>query len=369
MERQLPPAPPSSPAVSSDAEAVSVINHSTEQRDEQTYNDICNSRIDLLENHYYLLKDTLRKAMGIADIWWGADDVNDLEKQAKLGTQLIDDIIQQYLDITQVLVNVHQNRFGVDKNLHSYLDLCATSIQNCFTPASGMNRQEVKVTKGLTVRFAEVDQIRKILSDLRKNYGRKILLEKGVRDHGYDQILKAPQEDPQAISWSLLWAGLTKPEDVKLWSIVPREDLPMHKRSAFEEIQRARTLVLGEKIDEAQDFWESKLEKVDDDDATLEEDADDEWAELFENMFANRFRKIVEKTKLRLMKECNIFNFRFLGTLPDQVRFEEDLHLRALGDLERKDWRAFVQYRMQLLRAERACAESLQFVPMDDTDE
>lgn len=369
MERQLPPAPPSSPAVSSDAEAVSIINHSTEQRDEQTYKDICNSRIDLLEKHFYLLKDTLSKAMGIADIWWGADDVNNLEQQAKLGTQLIDDIIQPYFDITQVLVNTHQSRFDRDENVHGYLDLCATSVQNCFTPAPGIDLREAELTKGLAVRLAEVAQIRKTLSDLRKNYGRKILLEKGVRDYGYDHILKEPKDDPQAISWSLLWAGLTKPEDVKLWSIVPREDLPMHKRSAFEEIQNARIRVLGEKIDEAEDFWDSKLELIDDDDAPLEEDDDDEWAEIFETTFANRFREVVENTKLRLMKECNIFNFRFLGTLPDEVRFEEDLQLRALGDLERKDWRAFVQYRIQLLRAERACAENLQFVPMDDTDD
>lgn len=79
MEAPLLPAPPPSPALSSESEAVSIINHSIEERDEQTYKDLCNSRIDLLEKHYRILKDTLHNAMGVADMWWGADDVKNLE--------------------------------------------------------------------------------------------------------------------------------------------------------------------------------------------------------------------------------------------------------------------------------------------------
>ncbi|KUL87662.1 hypothetical protein ZTR_05792 [Talaromyces verruculosus] len=77
--------------------------------------------------------------MGVADMCWGADDLSNLRQQEKLGTRLIDEILQPY-----------------------------------------------------TVRLAEVSQIRKSLSDLRKDYGRKILLEKGVRDCGFEHILEEP---------------------------------------------------------------------------------------------------------------------------------------------------------------------------------
>lgn len=367
MERQLPPAPP--PALSSDAEAVSVINHSTKERDEQTYKDLCDSRIYLLGNQYNILKDTLHKAMGVADMWWGADDVNNLEQQADLGTKLIDNIIKPYFAGTQSLIDRHQSRFGVDDTVRHYLNVCGNSVMSCLTPAPGMDRREAEVAKGLAVRLAEVGQIRTSLSEIRKQYGRKILLEKGVRDYSLEHILKKPEEDPGTVTWSMLWAGLTKPEDMELWSIVPREDLPTHKRDAFEEIRNARITLLDEKIDAAMDFWDSKLELPNEADTPLESDDDEEWAEIFEVSFANRFMGFVENTKLRLMKAYNIFNFRFLGTLTSQVMFDEDLRLEALQDLERRDWEAFVQYRLQLIEVEKMRAKSVQFVLMDDTDE
>jgi hypothetical protein len=369
MAHQVPAAPPPSLTLSSHSEAVSIINYSTEERDAQTYKDLCNSRIDLLEKQYHILKDTLHKAMGVADMWWGNDDVNNLEQQAKVGTKLIDEIIQPYFVKTQALVNRHQDRFNIDETICAYLDLCAQSVSNCFSPAQGMDHHQAYTAKGRTVRLAEVAEIRKFLSDLRKDYGRTILLEKGVRDYGLEHILKEPEEEPGFITWSLLWAGLTKPDDVKLWSIVPREDLQMHKRNAFENIKDQRISLLEDKIDTAEDFWDSKLELAHEEDSHLEDENDEEWAELFETSFVNHFEGSVQNTKLRLMKEYNIFNFRFLGPLTDEVRFDEDLHLGTLRNMEKEDWPAFVQYRMQLLQVEKGRAESLQFVPMDDGDE
>ncbi|PCG94170.1 Hypothetical protein PENO1_079910 [Penicillium occitanis (nom. inval.)] len=94
--------------------------------------------------------------MGVADMCCGADDVSNLRQQEKLGTRPIDDISQPY-----------------------------------------------------AVRLAEVSQIRKSLSDLRKDYCRKILLEKGVRDCGFEHILVEPEEYLGNTTWSLLWAGST----------------------------------------------------------------------------------------------------------------------------------------------------------------
>jgi hypothetical protein len=359
MARHVPAAPPPSPTHSSHSEAISVINHSTEERDAQTYKDLCNSRIDLLEKQYHILKDTLHKAMGVADMWWGADETNNLDQQAELGTKLIDEIIQPYFAKTRALVDRHQNRFNIDETIRAYLDLCAESVSNCFTPGQGMYSHQAQAAKGLAVRLADVDQIREFLSDFRKDYGRTILLEKGVRDYGYEHILKEPEEDPEAITWSLLWAGLTKTEDVRLWSIVPREDLQSHKRDAFERLKDERVSLLQNKIDSAEDYWDS----------ILEDDNDEEWPGLFETSFVRRFEWNIENTKLQLMKNYNIFNFRFLGPLTDRVAFEEDLHLETLRDTEKKDWADFVKFRMQLLEVEKERAESLQFVPLDDTDE
>ncbi|KAF3406830.1 hypothetical protein DPV78_001185 [Talaromyces pinophilus] len=369
MDRQLPPAPPLCQALSSESEAVSIINHSTEETDEQTYKDLCNSRIDLLEKHYRILKDTLHKAMGVADMWWGADDVQNLEQQAELGTRLIDEILQPYAARTHALVNRHTGRFGIDETLRGYLNACAGSVTNCFTPGPGMDHRQAYAAKGLTVRLAEVLQIRKSISNLRKDYGRKIILEKGVRDYGFEHILKEPEEDPGTITWSLLWAGSTKPEDVKLWSIIPRVELQMHKRDAFEAIKDKRISLLGEKFETAKNFWNEKLGRVHDEDLPIESDNDDNWAEDFEDEYATDFVEFVDETKLRLMKEFNIFNFRFLGTLTNEVIFDEDRHLEAIRSIERREWAAFVEYRKQLLQVERTHAESLQFVDMDDVDE
>lgn len=44
----------------------------------------------------HILKDTLHKTMGVADMCWGADDVSNLGQQEKLGTRLIDEILQSY---------------------------------------------------------------------------------------------------------------------------------------------------------------------------------------------------------------------------------------------------------------------------------
>ncbi|PCH10247.1 hypothetical protein PENOC_003640 [Penicillium occitanis (nom. inval.)] len=104
----------------------------------------------------HIPKDTLHKTMGVADMCCGADDVSNLRQQEKLGTRPIDDISQPY-----------------------------------------------------AVRLAEVSQIRKSLSDLRKDYCRKILLEKGVRDCGFEHILVEPEEYLGNTTWSLLWAGST----------------------------------------------------------------------------------------------------------------------------------------------------------------
>lgn len=286
-----------------------------------------------------------------------------------MGTKLIDEILQPYCVKTQALVNRHTGRFGIDEAYGGYLNVCASLIMNCFTPAPGIDHRQAYAAKGLAVRLAEVPQIRKSLSGLRKDYGRKILLEKGVRDYGFEHILKEPDEDPGTTTWSLLWAGLTKPEDVKLWSIVPCEALPMHKRDAFEAIKGKRIGLLQEKIDTVKDFWDEKLVRVNDEDPPIESDSDEEWAGDFEDDYANDFVEFVEETKLRLMKEFNICNFRFLGPLTDEVRFDEDLHLETLRGIERTEWAAFVQYRMQLPQVERASAESLQFVDMNDADE
>lgn len=369
MEPQLPAAPPPSPVLSSDSEAVSIINHSTEETDEQTYKDLCNSRIDLLEKHYRILKDTLHRAMGVADMWRGADDVNNIDQQAELGTKLVDEVLQPYAARTQALINRHTVRFGIDETFRGYLNFCASSVMNCFTPGPGMDHRQAYAAKGFNVRLAEVLQIQKSLSDLRKDYSRKIFLEKGVRDYGLEHILKEPEEDPGSITWSFLWAESTKPMDVELWSIVPREVLPMHKRDAFEAIKDKRISLLGEKIETAKDFWDEKLGRVHNEDLLIESDNDENWAEDFEDDFATDFVVFVEETKLRLMKEYNIFNFRFLGALTDEVTFDEDRHLEALRGIERTERAAFVEYRKQLLQAERAQAESLQFVDMDGTDE
>jgi hypothetical protein len=104
----------------------------------------------------HIPKDTLHKTMGVADMCCGADDVSNLRQQEKLGTRPIDDISEPY-----------------------------------------------------AVRLAEVSQIRKSLSDLRKDYCRKILLEKGVRDCGFEHILVEPEEYLRNTTWSLLWAGST----------------------------------------------------------------------------------------------------------------------------------------------------------------
>ncbi|KUL92134.1 hypothetical protein ZTR_02211 [Talaromyces verruculosus] len=347
MDGQLPPAPPLSQSLSSESEAVSIINHSTEETDEQTYKDLCNSRIDLLEKHYRILKDTLHKAMGVADMWWGVDDVQNLEQQAELGTKLIDEILQPYAARTHALVNRHTGRFGIDETFRGYLNACAGSVTNCFTPGPGMDHRQTYAAKGLTVRLAEVLQIRKSISNLRKNYGRKILLEKGVRDYGFENILKKPEEDPRNHSLVVV----------------------MHKRDAFEAIKDKRISLLGEKIEAAKCFWDEKLRRVHDEDLPIESDNDESWAEDFEDDYATDFVEFVEETKLRFMKEFNIFNFRFLGTLINEVIFDEDRHLEALRGIERSDWAAFVGYRKQFLQVERAHAESLQFVDMDDADE
>lgn len=369
MDREVPPAPPPSSALSSEPEAVSIINHSTEETDEQTYKDLYNSRIDLLEKHYRILKDTLHKATGVADMWWGADDVKTLEQQAELGTKLIDGILQPYAARTHALVNRHTGRFGIDETFRGYLNACAGSVTNCCTPGPGMDYHQAYAAKGLTVRLAEVLQIRKSISNLRKDYGRKILLRKGVRDYGIEHIQKKPEEDPGTITWSLLWAGSTIPEDVKLWSIIPRVELQMHKRDALEAIKDKRISLLGEKIEIAKGFWDEKLGSMHDEDLPVDSDNDENWAEDLEDDYATDFVESVEETKVQLIKEFNIFNFRFLGTLINEVIFDEDRHLEALRGIERTEWAAFVGYRKQLLQVERAHAESLQFVDMDDADE
>lgn len=353
MTHQVPGVPPLSPTHFIHSVTVSIINHRTEEHDAQTYRDLCNSRINLLEKQYHILKDALHKAMGVADMWWGADKVNNLEQRAKLGTTLIDEIIQPYFAKTQALVDRHQDRFDIDETVHAYLELCGESLVNCFTPVQGMDYYQAYAAKGLAVRLAEVDQIRTILADFRKNYGRTILLEKGVRNYGYERFLKKPEEDPRVITWSLLWAGLTKAQDVRLWSIVAREDLQIYKRDAFESIKDERVGLLEDKIEAAKEFWHLKIKLANEEDPQLEDDDDEKWAELFESSFVSQFEGIIEKTKLRLMKKYNIFNFRFLGPLTDGVRFEEDLRLQALRGLEKKDWPGFMQYRMQLLEVEK----------------
>lgn len=82
----------------------------------------------------HIPKDKLHKAMGVADMWWGADDVNNLRQQAKLGTRLIDEILQPYFARTQAFINTHTGRFRIYETICPYL-LYTNSVMSCFTAA------------------------------------------------------------------------------------------------------------------------------------------------------------------------------------------------------------------------------------------
>lgn len=353
-----------SPTHSSHSEAVSTINHNTEDRDTQTYKDLCQSRINLLDNQYYLLKDTLHRAMVLSDMWWAAENAKDTQTQEMLGTDFIDEIIEPYLINAQTLLDSHEDRFDVDEPIRKYLDICADSVVHCFTPQKGKTHNQARVEKGLTVRPPEVCEISELIGFFRKKWGRLILLEKGVRDHGFDRILKRPDKPLAVTSWSLLWNTLERKEDRVLWSIVALEDLEDCQRDAFRALQRERLALLKGKIELAEDYWRMKLELDDRDDLLLDQD-DEEWADIFESSSVKRFEMVVRGLKLRLMKDFNICNFRFLGPLTDRIGFDEDLHARTLQSLDRKDWAGFVEYRMTILKAEREQIQRLQFLPLE----
>ncbi|EED17981.1 hypothetical protein TSTA_117580 [Talaromyces stipitatus ATCC 10500] len=357
-----PAAPPSSPIHTTVDETILAYNNTPEERDMHTFEDLCESRIDILHAQYNLVKDTLHKAMGVADMWWAAEKINDLELQETLGSKLIDEIILPYFTKVRALVDEHEDRFSEDGVLLEFSEYCADAVSQCFTPIEGYDYKQVFVEK-------EVAEICTALTHYRKEWGRKIFLEKGVRNRRWERILKKPAEALTVTTWSLLWARQEKKEDQKLWVITPLEDIEWHQRDAFNRIKNERLAVHQRKMELAEDYWDWKLDLEDKENLLDNAADDDDWAAVFDNSSVKSFELVIRNTKLHLMKDFNIFNFRFLGTLTDKIAFEEYLYSKRPLDMRKTSWPGFVRYRLKKLEVEKGRDEKLEFVPVNDTGE
>lgn len=353
---------PDSTRSSTPSSTLTVIDIQAEEKDVQTFKALCESRLQLLQQHYFLIKDTLNKAMAISDIWWGAHNSDNTEQKRQYGTKLVDEVIRPYLSKVDALIREHEEKFREDDVIRIYCEFAEEALSGCFNPAPGLSADQALAQKGLAVHLAEIDEIKTLLKIFREHFGRKILLEKAVQGFDIKHLLPslAQMTDTDSSSWSWLWASSTKDEDKLLWVTFPHAELEEVQRKAFNVVKKERVSLLELKIDYVEDYWHAKMQ-LGEDEPLLNDNDDKNWAVDFANSTGKRFTSLLDDVKLRLMKDCSLTNFRFLAPLAEKIVFDEHLFVRRLGRCSKEDLYEYAQYRFDRLEADKNHFENLQF--------
>ncbi|CRG87341.1 hypothetical protein PISL3812_04358 [Talaromyces islandicus] len=152
----------------SDDSAVTAVNVGRQERDDERYAQLVQSRREAITEHHKLLVRTMIKIMGYSDQWHATKDH---QKRKVIGTTLEEEAVVPYVLGVTELAKTHNGRFNVDSRLGNYLTSCTKSL-DIIIKGSGSDIEPADDTK-----------IQQVLKETRKKF-RECIRDQNWKGYG-----------------------------------------------------------------------------------------------------------------------------------------------------------------------------------------